>query len=41
MNFIGPPTALEGNIGPTFQWNILNYGRALNNVRPQGAGSRS
>ena len=20
-----PPTALEGNIGPTFQWNILQY----------------
>src|SRR5205807_4582933 len=20
------PRALEGNIGPTFQWNILNYG---------------
>jgi NodT family efflux transporter outer membrane factor (OMF) lipoprotein len=25
----------EGNIGPNFQWNILNYGRILNNVRFQ------
>ena len=32
-----PPTALDGNIGPTFQWNILNYGRIVNNVRLQDA----
>jgi NodT family efflux transporter outer membrane factor (OMF) lipoprotein len=31
------PRALEGNIGPTFQWNILNYGRIVNNVRLQDA----
>ena len=31
------PMALEGNIGPTFQWNILNYGRIMNNVRLQDA----
>jgi NodT family efflux transporter outer membrane factor (OMF) lipoprotein len=31
------PMALEGNIGPTFRWNILNYGRILNNVRRQDA----
>src|SRR5271157_1117448 len=31
------PMALEGNIGPTFQWNILNYGRIVNNVRLQDA----
>jgi NodT family efflux transporter outer membrane factor (OMF) lipoprotein len=31
------PTALNGNIGPTFTWNILNYGRILNNVRLQQA----
>jgi NodT family efflux transporter outer membrane factor (OMF) lipoprotein len=31
------PTALNGNIGPTFTWNILNYGRILNNVRLQDA----
>ena len=29
--------ALNGNIGPTFTWNILNYGRILNNVRLQDA----
>jgi NodT family efflux transporter outer membrane factor (OMF) lipoprotein len=26
-----------GNITPTFRWNILNYGRILNNVRQQQA----
>jgi NodT family efflux transporter outer membrane factor (OMF) lipoprotein len=31
------PSALNGNIGPTFTWNILNYGRILNNVRLQDA----
>jgi outer membrane protein TolC len=30
-------TALTGNIGPSFTWNILNYGRILNNVRFQDA----
>jgi NodT family efflux transporter outer membrane factor (OMF) lipoprotein len=30
-------TALNGTIGPTFTWNILNYGRILNNVRDQDA----
>jgi NodT family efflux transporter outer membrane factor (OMF) lipoprotein len=29
--------ALTGNVGPAFQWNILNYGRILNNVRLQDA----
>jgi NodT family efflux transporter outer membrane factor (OMF) lipoprotein len=29
--------AFQGTIGPTFQWNILNYGRILNNVRLQDA----
>src|SRR6185295_4414898 len=32
------PTALQGNVGPSVQWNILNYGRILNNVRLQEAG---
>jgi NodT family efflux transporter outer membrane factor (OMF) lipoprotein len=27
--------ALTGGVGPTFTWNILNYGRVLNNVRLQ------
>jgi NodT family efflux transporter outer membrane factor (OMF) lipoprotein len=29
--------ALMGSVGPSFQWNILNYGRILNNVRLQDA----
>ena len=29
--------ALVGAVGPSFQWNILNYGRILNNVRLQDA----
>jgi NodT family efflux transporter outer membrane factor (OMF) lipoprotein len=31
------PRALAGNVGPTFTWNILNYGRILNNARLQDA----
>ena len=31
------PTALDGEVGPSFQWNILNYGRIRNNVRLQDA----
>ncbi len=30
--------ALSGSIGPSFQWEILQYGRILNNVRLQDAG---
>ncbi len=30
-------SALNGNFGPSFQWNVLNYGRILNNVRLQDA----
>jgi NodT family efflux transporter outer membrane factor (OMF) lipoprotein len=29
--------AMSGNVGPAFTWNILNYGRILNNVRLQSA----
>jgi NodT family efflux transporter outer membrane factor (OMF) lipoprotein len=29
--------ALSGNVAPGFQWDILNYGRFLNNVRLQDA----
>ena len=29
--------ALAGTIGPGFQWNVLNYGRILNNVRANEA----
>lgn len=31
------PTAFYGTVGPSFQWNVLNYGRILNNVRFQKA----
>jgi NodT family efflux transporter outer membrane factor (OMF) lipoprotein len=30
-------SAFTGTFGPSFQWNILNYGRILNNVRLQDA----
>jgi NodT family efflux transporter outer membrane factor (OMF) lipoprotein len=29
--------AFMGHVGPSFQWNILNYGRLLNNIRLQDA----
>jgi NodT family efflux transporter outer membrane factor (OMF) lipoprotein len=32
------PDAFRGNIGPSFRWNLLNYGRIVNNVRFQDAG---
>jgi NodT family efflux transporter outer membrane factor (OMF) lipoprotein len=31
------PQSFNGNFGPSFQWNLLNYGRILNNVRLQDA----
>ena len=31
-------TAFNGSVGPSFQWNLLNYGRIVNNVRYQDAG---
>ena len=31
------PSAFNGTIGPSFQWNILNYGRTLNGVRREDA----
>jgi NodT family efflux transporter outer membrane factor (OMF) lipoprotein len=31
------PDAMTGNIGPSFRWSILNYGRLLANVRFQDA----
>jgi NodT family efflux transporter outer membrane factor (OMF) lipoprotein len=30
-------TALAGTVGPSFEWDVLNYGRLLNNVRLQDA----
>jgi NodT family efflux transporter outer membrane factor (OMF) lipoprotein len=29
--------AFMGSVGPSFQWNVLNYGRLLNNIRLQDA----
>jgi NodT family efflux transporter outer membrane factor (OMF) lipoprotein len=29
--------AMQGSVGPSFQWNILNYGRLINGVRVQDA----
>ncbi len=29
--------SLNGSVGPTFTWNILNYGRIANNIRLQDA----
>ena len=29
------PAAFTGTFGPSFQWNVLNYGRILNNLRLQ------
>jgi outer membrane protein TolC len=31
------PGSFNGAIGPRFQWNLLNYGRLLNNIRQQDA----
>ena len=36
--FSGGP--VTGSIGPSFQWNILHYGRILNRVRSEEAGFR-
>jgi outer membrane protein TolC len=30
-------TPFNGSVGPSFQWNILNYGQIINNVRLQDA----
>ena len=35
-NLFGP-RSLQGGIGPSFRWNILNYGRLLNGIRLQDA----
>jgi len=31
------PAAVNASVGPSFQWNILNYGRLVNNIRLQDA----
>jgi outer membrane protein TolC len=30
-------SAFGGTVGPSFRWNVLNYGRLLNNIRIQDA----
>ena len=30
--------SMFGSVGPSFKWNLLNYGRIINNVRLQGFG---
>jgi NodT family efflux transporter outer membrane factor (OMF) lipoprotein len=37
FNHLLRESAERGTIGPTFQWNILNYGRIVNGVRQQDA----
>ncbi len=37
LNNLFTPASLNGNVGPSFQWNLLNYGRIVNNVRLQEA----
>ncbi len=37
VNHLFTPGALNGSFGPTFTWNLLNFGRLLNNVRLQDA----
>jgi NodT family efflux transporter outer membrane factor (OMF) lipoprotein len=32
---LGTPLAFTGSVGPSIQWNVLNYGRILNGVRLQ------
>ncbi len=37
FNQLFQPSAFNSNVGPTLQWNLLNYFRLLNNVRLQDA----
>jgi NodT family efflux transporter outer membrane factor (OMF) lipoprotein len=37
FNELFEPSSLGGSIGPTFRWNLLNYGRIANNVKSQDA----
>ena len=39
MNFkdLFDPNSIAGSVGPAFSWNILNYGRLVNNIRVQDA----
>jgi NodT family efflux transporter outer membrane factor (OMF) lipoprotein len=37
LNRLFTSQAFQGTFGPSFTWNLLNYGRILNNVRAQSA----
>ncbi|HEV2970377.1 MAG TPA: efflux transporter outer membrane subunit [Pirellulales bacterium] len=37
LSHLFEPNAITGSVGPSFQWNVLNYGRILNGVRFQDA----
>jgi NodT family efflux transporter outer membrane factor (OMF) lipoprotein len=37
LNHLFDPLSFRGSVGPAFRWEILNYGRILNNVRVQDA----
>jgi NodT family efflux transporter outer membrane factor (OMF) lipoprotein len=37
LNKLFTSQAFNGSFGPAFTWNVLNYGRILNNVRAQSA----
>ncbi len=37
LSHLFEPSATTGSVGPSLQWNILNYGRILNGVRLQDA----
>lgn len=37
FNDLFDPRSFAGNVGPSFSWNILNYGRLVNNIRVQDA----
>src|SRR5205823_6295872 len=37
VNRLFRPSSFQGSFGPHFTWDILNYGRLLNNVRVQSA----
>jgi NodT family efflux transporter outer membrane factor (OMF) lipoprotein len=37
FNDLFDPKSFAGNVGPSFNWNILNYGRLVNNIRVQDA----
>ncbi len=37
LSHLFEPSAATGSVGPSFQWEVLNYGRILNGVRLQDA----